>query len=1055
MKSRIPVGLVMMMAAMLLSLVPTDTVTALPARALSTCDQAQFIADVTVPDGTNVAPGLTFSKTWRLKNIGTCTWKTSYALVFSSGDQLSGSSSVNLPSSVAPGQTVDVSLSLTAPTTAGHYIGFWQFKNASGALFGIGANANKAWWVDINVLATSTFGVAYNFSTNYCSAAWYSMQGNLPCPGTDGDSGGFVLKVDEPQLENGTFATDSGLIMMPQDAYEGDIHGAFPAFHVQGGDRFRSVVSCAYGATSCFVTFRLDYQIGSGPINTFWSLRKKYEGLFFRTDLDLSALAGQDVKFILTVLATGSSTGDRALWSNPIIARAGPTPPAPYARNFDFGTSTSALATGYTRVTESTAYTTGAFGWTNTSGLESRDRGAPSDALKRDLVTSSAGARTFKVDLPNGNYAVTVTMGDNNSRHDNMVVKVNGTTVLGDVDTAAGAFSVNTFNATVSSEALSLEFSDAGGTDSAWVVNGVAISTGPIPPAACDRAQFVTDVTIPDGKTFAPGTLFTKTWRLKNVGSCTWSTSYAMVFDTGDKMGGPDLVNMPSTVAPGQTVDVSVSLTAPNAAASYRGYWKFQNASGVRFGLGTAGTQSWWVDIKVSGTPAGRNYDLGTASSPLASGYSRVTESTAFISGGYGWTETSGLESRDRSAVSDALKRDFVMHSSAARTFKVDLPNGTYAVTVTMGDNDFAHDNMVVKANGTTMLGDVDTATAAYSVKTFNLTVSTGSLALEFSDAGGTDPTWIVNAVSIVPGSLPPAGCDRAQFVADVTVPDGTAYAPGTQFDKIWRLKNVGTCTWTTSYAMVFGTGEKMGGPDLVNMPKSVAPGQTVDITVHLTAPSAAGPYRGYWKFQNGTGVPFGIGADAAKSWWVDIKVSGTAVTPTSTPTRAMTATPTASPTPIPTATGTDTTSWNTYLNDTYSFRFKFPPGSITASQSDTGGRVILPIAAGTNLRQKVLDVSVVEGVSPCKSPGTNPMATSENVTFNGIQFLKETWGEGATSHRGDITAYSTAKGNACITMSFLLWSVVAEVLETPPPLFDRAAESAVFTTIMSTYTDQ
>lgn len=168
-----------------------------------------------------------------------------------------------------------------------------------------------------------------------------------------------------------------------------------------------------------------------------------------------------------------------------------------------------------------------------------------------------------------------------------------------------------------------------------------------------------------------------------------------------------------------------------------------------------------------------------------------------------------------------------------------------------------------------------------------------------------------------------------------------------------------------------------------------------------------------------------------------------------------MTATPTASPTPIPTATGTDTTSWNTYLNDTYSFRFKFPPGSITASQSDTGGRVILPIAAGTNLRQKVLDVSVVEGVSPCKSPGTNPMATSENVTFNGIQFLKETWGEGATSHRGDITAYSTAKGNACITMSFLLWSVVAEVLETPPPLFDRAAESAVFTTIMSTYADQ
>ena len=177
--------------------------------------------------------------------------------------------------------------------------------------------------------------------------------------------------------------------------------------------------------------FQLDYQIGSGPINTFWSLRKKYEGLVFRTDLDLSALAGQDVKFILTVLATGPATGDRALWSNPIIARAGPVPPAPYARNFDFGTSASLLATGYTRVTEATLYTTGAFGWTNTSGLESRDRSSQSDALKRDFVMSSSAARTFKVDLPNGNYAVTVTMGDNEVAHDNMVVKAGGTHRVG------------------------------------------------------------------------------------------------------------------------------------------------------------------------------------------------------------------------------------------------------------------------------------------------------------------------------------------------------------------------------------------------------------------------------------------------------------------------------------------------------------------------------------------------------------------------------------------------------------------------------------------------
>jgi hypothetical protein len=114
-------------------------------------------------------------------------------------------------------------------------------------------------------------------------------------------------------------------------------------------------------------------------------LRQKYDGLVFRTDLDLSPLAGQDVKFILTVLAAGPASGDRAVWSNPIIARAGPTPPAPYARNFDFGAPTSMLATGYTRVTEANTYTTGAFGWADTAGL-GRGIALPVRCLKATLL---------------------------------------------------------------------------------------------------------------------------------------------------------------------------------------------------------------------------------------------------------------------------------------------------------------------------------------------------------------------------------------------------------------------------------------------------------------------------------------------------------------------------------------------------------------------------------------------------------------------------------------------------------------------------------------------
>ena len=206
-------------------------------------------------------------------------------------------------------------------------------------------------------------------------------------------SRGFVLQVNQPQLENGATNGGGGLITNPQNVFNGDIHGIFPAFHVQTGDRFQSIINCAYGATSCFVTFRLDYQIGNGPINTFWSFREKYEGLFYQADIDLSALAGQDVKFILTVLATGSAAGDRGLWVNPGIFRPGGSPPPPppgTARNFDFGTSSSPVASGYTQVTEATAYTSGGFGWTDTIGpgiaRSSRCLGCPETRLRPEQL---------------------------------------------------------------------------------------------------------------------------------------------------------------------------------------------------------------------------------------------------------------------------------------------------------------------------------------------------------------------------------------------------------------------------------------------------------------------------------------------------------------------------------------------------------------------------------------------------------------------------------------------------------------------------------------------
>jgi hypothetical protein len=114
----------------------------------------------------------------------------------------------------------------------------------------------------------------------------------------------------------------------------------------------------------------------------------------------------------------------------------------------------------------------------------------------------------------------------------------------------------------------------------------------------CNVAQFITDVTIPDGTIMAPNQAFNKKWRIKNDGTCTW-TGFSMVFDSGDAMGGPATKAI-STLNPGQEIDLDVDLKAPTTPGSYRGYWRINTNSGVLVPIvnGSQG-KSFYVDIKV------------------------------------------------------------------------------------------------------------------------------------------------------------------------------------------------------------------------------------------------------------------------------------------------------------------------------------------------------------------------------------------------------------------------------------------------------------------------
>ena len=106
-------------------------------------------------------------------------------------------------------------------------------------------------------------------------------------------------------------------------------------------------------------------------------------------------------------------------------------------------------------------------------------------------------------------------------------------------------------------------------------------------------------------------------------------------------------------------------------------------------------------------------------------------------------------------------------------------------------------------------------------------------------------------------GATPP--CDVMTFVADMSVPDGTVLNPGEAFRKTWRIKNSGTCAWTTAYQFVFTRGDRIGAPESVSLPVPVNPGESVDISVDMTAPVNSGTYRGHWMLKNPSGRLIGL----------------------------------------------------------------------------------------------------------------------------------------------------------------------------------------------------
>lgn len=117
-------------------------------------------------------------------------------------------------------------------------------------------------------------------------------------------------------------------------------------------------------------------------------------------------------------------------------------------------------------------------------------------------------------------------------------------------------------------------------------------------------------------------------------------------------------------------------------------------------------------------------------------------------------------------------------------------------------------------------------------------------------------------------GASGAVGCNNSAYVADVTYSDDTVVTPGQAIVKTWKLQNTGSCAWTATYKVSFVSGNAMGGT-ATPIGISVAPGQSADISVNMTAPATAGDAMGYWILTNDSGQNFG------SSFYIKVKVGG------------------------------------------------------------------------------------------------------------------------------------------------------------------------------------
>jgi hypothetical protein len=301
---------------------------------INPCLEAKLVRDITIPDGQYLPTNQNFVKVWRIQNTGSCTWDNSVTFGPTGNQNPFDASRIHLPKRVRPGNTIDLAVDLQTPNSEGKYTGYWKFR-AGGETFG--NNGNTPFNARVNV-DDSPPTTKYNFATQACAADWetnarYSggrirltsgFEVGIPCDGRAGYPGGFIRKLNTPNMENGE-ASVPGIWENPPYIDGGAIQGRFPAMLIFSGDHFKAEVGCRNSAEDCDVTFELKYQVIDPPSSVIAegseTRHETYDGSLSEFNLDLGSLglSGKYVSFLFRVRANNKTDENQAVWVGPRI----------------------------------------------------------------------------------------------------------------------------------------------------------------------------------------------------------------------------------------------------------------------------------------------------------------------------------------------------------------------------------------------------------------------------------------------------------------------------------------------------------------------------------------------------------------------------------------------------------------------------------------------------------------------------------------------------------------------------------------------------------------